>query len=128
VQILLVDDHIDTADSLGLLLRRRGHDVHIARDGKRGLEAASALAPDAVLLDLGLPDLDGSEIARQLRSGPRGAELLLVAVSGRTSAELPGEISALFDALLRKPVEIGALFRVLETSKRDGGQKATPGA
>src|SRR5262245_14841490 len=97
LRILIIDDHGDTAESLALLLRRRGHEVLVARNGERGLEMALAHAPDAVLLDLGLPDLDGSEVARRLRAGPGGAELLLLALTGRAADEESSGESARFD-------------------------------
>jgi len=112
--ILLVEDNADSAESFAHLLRRRGHTVEIARDGNEGLERAQALQPDVVLLDIGLPGLDGFEVARRLRENGAAAGMLLVAVSGygqpadRTRAREAG-----FDHHLVKPVEIRELERIL---------------
>ena len=77
----MVDDNIDAAESLADLLRLFGHEVHVLHDGPTGLAAARSLRPDLVLLDLGLPGMDGFEVARRLRAEPE-FEAVMVAVSG----------------------------------------------
>lgn len=115
LRILIVDDHADTAESLALWLRRRGYETHVAADGARGLEAADALRPQAVLLDLGLPQFDGYEVARRLRARPDGDGLTLVAVSGRALPEDEARSRAAgFDHFLVKPVDFERLQQALE--------------
>jgi CheY-like chemotaxis protein len=115
--ILVVDDNADAAESLAMLLRVRGHEVRVALDGETALQAASTYRPEVVLLDIGLPRMDGYEVARRLRTewGPEKA--LLVAVTGygqeedRRRSEEAG-----FDAHLVKPVDPDALHRLVEGS------------
>jgi CheY-like chemotaxis protein len=113
-RVLIVDDHADTAESLSLWLRRLGYETHVAGDGERGLEAAGALKPHAVLLDLTLPVLDGYEVARRLRAEPDGQAVTLVAVSGRSlPEEQERSRQAGFDHFLVKPVDFDLLQRAL---------------
>jgi signal transduction histidine kinase/response regulator RpfG family c-di-GMP phosphodiesterase len=81
LRAVVVDDNVDAAESLADLLRLFGHEVHVKHDGPTGLEAARNLRPDLVLLDLGLPGMDGFEVARQLSADP-DFEAVMVAVSG----------------------------------------------
>jgi signal transduction histidine kinase/ActR/RegA family two-component response regulator len=82
LSVLVVDDNADAAESLGTILRLHGMDVTFASDGHEALRIAESVRPDVVILDLGLPGLDGYEVARLIRQQPWGAGLLLVAVSG----------------------------------------------
>ncbi len=84
LRILIVEDNVDSADSLNLLLRLYGHDVQVARTGPTGLEMASAFRPDVVLLDIGLPGMDGYQVARLLRENPQFKTLTLCALTGYT--------------------------------------------
>jgi signal transduction histidine kinase/membrane associated rhomboid family serine protease/ActR/RegA family two-component response regulator len=119
LRILLVEDHEDSAEALAHLLRRRGHETHIASDGNRGLEDARALRPDVVLLDLGLPGLDGYEVARRLREHGGAAFVLLVAVSGYgQDADRRRSSEAGFDHHLVKPVKLEELERILALAPR----------
>jgi CheY-like chemotaxis protein len=113
-RILVVDDNEDNAESLALLLRRHGSEVRTAYDGKVALETAHAFQPDVVLLDIGLPLLDGYAAARAIRERPWGKGITLVAVTGwgqehdrRLSQE------AGFDAHLVKPVDHAELMKLL---------------
>lgn len=105
-RILVVDDNIDSAEMMGTLLELHGHDVRIAHDGRSALRAAQEFVPDAVLLDIGLPDLDGYEVARRLRQDPVTQRVRLIAVTGwgqdgdRARAQDAG-----FDAHLTKPAD-----------------------
>ena len=119
LRILLVEDHEDSAEALGHLLRRRGHETFVARDGIRGLEDARALRPDVVLLDIGLPGLDGYEVARRLRENGNAAGVLLVAVSGYgQEADRRRSSEAGFDHHLVKPVKLEELERILALAPR----------
>ena len=105
-RVLVVDDNVDAATTMGLLLEMYGHTVCIAHDAQGALEAARASPPDVALLDIGLPDLDGYELARQLRQHDATHRMRLIAVTGwgqdhdRTRARDAG-----FDAHLTKPAE-----------------------
>jgi CheY-like chemotaxis protein len=86
-RILLVDDNVDGANSLAMVLQMSGHDVHVAYDGPTAIQAAAALWPDIMLLDIGLPGMDGYELAKHLRQQPGLSDVPLVAVSGYARAE-----------------------------------------
>jgi CheY-like chemotaxis protein len=80
-RVLVVDDHADAADSLAMLLRMEGHQVRVARNGPDALDAVRAEPPEVILLDLGMPGMDGYEVARRLRQRD-GRGLLIVALTG----------------------------------------------
>ena len=80
--MLLVEDNLDAAESLGELLRIWGHEVTVAHDGAAALRAVPEVRPEVVLLDIGLPGMDGYEVASRLRATPGLAGLRLVAVTG----------------------------------------------
>ncbi len=82
LRVLVVDDNLDAADSLGLLLNASGHDVRTAYDGSTALEVAAEFRPNIVLLDIGLPGLDGYEVAKRLRNEPDFSNVVLVALTG----------------------------------------------
>jgi signal transduction histidine kinase len=114
LRVLVVDDNIDTADTLARLLELEGHHVRRAHDGPTALETANAFLPDAVVLDLGLPGMDGFEVARRLRARAEGNGPLLVAVSGYGRDEDRHKSrQAGFDHHLVKPAEIGTLRSLL---------------
>jgi signal transduction histidine kinase len=81
-RILVVDDNADSADSLVMLLRLQGHEAEVARDGVEAVETALRTRPDVVLLDIGLPRLNGFEAARRIRLSPHGRAMKLIAVTG----------------------------------------------
>ncbi len=118
-KVLIIDDNRDAADTLHALLRDYGFTCASALDGPSGLETVSSFAPDAILLDLGLPGLDGYEVARRIRSQPDGARVLIVAVTGY-GEERDRERSAQagFDAHLVKPVDPDQLLAVLRGPSR----------
>ena len=82
LRVLIVDDFRDGADSLALLLKLWGYETAVAYDGPAALTLASAAPPAAALLDIGLPGVDGCEVARRLRTLPGTARALLIALSG----------------------------------------------
>jgi CheY-like chemotaxis protein len=84
LRVLIVDDHIDTAASLNLLLRFWDHETATARDGPEALVVAAGFRPDVVLLDIGLPRMDGCEVARRMRELPGLGSVVLVAMTGFT--------------------------------------------
>jgi len=118
LRILIVDDNVDTARSLKLLLSMEGHEVEIAHDGLATLKVADSFRPDVILLDIGLPRMDGYEVARRLRARPDMQRALLVALTGygqdddrRRSQE------AGFSAHLVKPVRLEILQALLTNSQ-----------
>ena len=114
LRILVVDDNRDSADSLGMLFRLLGHDVRTTHDGLQAVAAAEEFRPDAMVLDIGLPKLDGYEVARQLRSRPWGGKMVMIAVTGwgqEEDKERSKEVG--FDHHLVKPVDPTALMRLL---------------
>jgi PAS domain S-box-containing protein len=105
-RILVVDDAEAVADSTALLLKLDGHPVQVARSGPEAIQVAAIFHPELVLLDIGLPGMDGYETARRLRAAPRGTELYLIAVSGYGDAQSQDLARAAgFDHYLVKPVE-----------------------
>ena len=113
-RILVVDDNRDAADSLGMLLRSFGAEVKVARDGRSALEAFDAWRPQAVLLDIGMPEMDGYEVARAIRARENASRVPLVALTGWGQEEDRRRArEAGFDHHLVKPVELGALRSLL---------------
>jgi PAS domain S-box-containing protein len=113
-RILIIEDNADARIMLRQLLETAGHEVHEASDGRKGLELALTLRPDVALIDLGLPGLDGYEIARQLRAADERRKILLVAVTGYGSPEdRERSLLAGFDVHLVKPVDPDMLAGVL---------------
>ena len=109
-RILVVDDNVDAAESLALALGLGGHDVQAVHDGAAALAAAEAFAPQVILLDIGLPGLNGYEVARRLRARPADARVLLVAVTGWGQAQdKRAALDAGFDHHLTKPVTLPEL-------------------
>ena len=106
-RILIVDDNGDSADSLARLLRMSGHEVRVAYDGPSGLDAAQKFLPDVVLLDIGLPGMDGYAVAQRLRENESMRETLLIAVSGYAPEkdDLRSR-SSVFDHHFVKPISL----------------------
>jgi CheY-like chemotaxis protein len=104
-RVLLVDDNADSSEPLSLLLQAKGHDTRIAVEGEEALALADAFQPNCVVLDLGLPGIDGYEVARRLRERPYGESLILVALTGWAGKEVRTKAAeAGFDYHLVKPV------------------------
>lgn len=114
--MLVVDDNVDTVDSLAMLMKELGHDVRKAYDGTTALEAALDCRPDVVLLDIGLPGLDGYPLATQIREHATLADVALVALTGYGS-ELARQrsLGAGFDHYLTKPADLNQLKEILAT-------------
>ena len=125
-RVLVVDDNRDAAHSIGIFLALEGHEAYTAGDGREALEIAARLAPDAVVLDIGLPLLDGYQVARALREGPatRGALLIALTGYGQQQDRLTAE-SAGFDHHFVKPVEPAALVACIEAWARRAPMAAT---
>ena len=115
-RVLIIDDNADSATSLAWLLNQQGYTVETAFDGEEGLKAARQFKPDILLLDIGLPKINGYDLARQLRE-EGFASSLMVAVSGYArDSDVEQSRSAGFDLHLAKPVDIDHLLEVLASS------------
>ena len=114
LRLLVIDDNRDAAVVLSMLLEALGNEVHVEHDGQRALELARALSPDILFLDIGLPDMDGFELARRLRAMPETADAMLVAVTGygqpedKARSQLAG-----FDHHVVKPVYLDEIEQLL---------------
>lgn len=113
-RILVADDHRDAATSLATLPQLDGHEIRVSNDGTQALSAAEAFRPHVALLDIGMPTLNGYEVARQIRAASWGREMTLVAVTGwgqaddRRMAQEAG-----FDRHVTKPLDLEALGEIL---------------
>jgi CheY-like chemotaxis protein len=115
VRVLVVDDNQDSAEMVSEALAHLGHQVAVAHDGPGALERTAEFQPDVVLLDLGLPMMDGFEVARRLRDG--GSTVHLVAMTGYGQAsDRDATRAAGFDAHLVKPVDLATLERAITRS------------
>ena len=113
-RLLIVDDNRDAADSLALLLGLDGHDVRVAYTGRQALEIARNNPPDVAILDLGLPDLSGYDVAAQMRREPVLAGIRLIALSGWAQDQQQQRArDAGFDHHLVKPADPDELLALL---------------
>lgn len=118
LRILIVEDSVDTAEVLRIILQRSEHEVHCAYDGPSAIALAKQVELDVVLLDIGLPHMDGYEVARQLRKTPGGAKLQVVAVTGYGGPDEVSRIQAAgCDHYLRKPIAMADLRALLSDSQ-----------
>jgi len=114
VRVLVAEDHPDTALSLAFMLGLEGYQVHLARDGLAAVQAAAGYRPDVAIVDIGLPGMDGYEVARRLRQEPGLGPLLLIALTGHGREEdIRRGREAGFDHYLVKPVEPAELLKLL---------------
>src|SRR5262249_24888973 len=113
-RVLVVDDNRDSANSMGMLLRILGADVEVVYDGPSALEAVHRRPPAVVLLDLGMPGMDGYEVARRVHEQPESDGIKLIALTGWGQDEDRRRVfSAGFDHHLVKPAEIDVLKSLL---------------
>ena len=118
-RILIVEDHADTAQTLATLVSLDGHEVKLARDGFQAIEVAPGFRPDVMLIDIGLPGMDGFEIARRMRQLDCGRGCLLVAVTGYgQERDRRQALEAGFDHHLVKPVNVQVLAEVIGSRQR----------
>ena len=128
--VLVVDDDIDSLHLFSLLLKRAGHTVHVSQSAANAIRLIEEIHPDVVFLDLAMPDLDGFEVAKQVRRHPRFTETTIVAVTGydgpafRERARYAG-----FDDYLVKPVPIAKIEAIVQTVRQSllsSGQATHP--
>jgi signal transduction histidine kinase/CheY-like chemotaxis protein len=113
-RILLADDNRDAAESLAIILRLEGHDVELAFDGHAALQAYAKHKPDVALLDIGMPNANGYDVARQIRATPDGRDVLLIAITGwAQDSDKAQSRAAGFDHHLTKPIEPEMLIGLL---------------
>src|SRR5688572_48385 len=115
MSILVADDNHESADSMALFLEMRGHDVRTVYDGRAALDAVAERKPNVVLLDLGMPTLDGYETCQRIRAMPGGKSIAILATTGwGTDADRQRSAQCGFDAHLVKPVDPGLLLARLD--------------
>ncbi|MEJ1963144.1 MAG: response regulator [Gammaproteobacteria bacterium] len=113
-RLLIADDNLDAADSLAVLLRLDGHEVTVVHDGRSAVDRVRELSPSIALLDIGMPQLDGYEVARLLRQGLSRDALTLIAVTGwGQESDVARAIAAGFDYHFTKPIEPARLASLL---------------
>jgi CheY-like chemotaxis protein/two-component sensor histidine kinase len=118
-RVLVVDDNQDSATSLATLLRMGGAETHLAHDGEEAVSAAESFRPEVVLLDIGLPKINGYDVCRQIRATDWGKDVLLVALTGwGQDADRRQAREAGFDHHMVKPVDYTALSEVLSRADR----------
>src|SRR5687768_8696437 len=118
-RVLLVDDNQDSSEPLSLLLQAKGHDTRVTTDGAEAISVADEFRPHCVLLDLGLPQMDGYEVARRLRKRPYGSDMVLVAVTGWAGQEIRTKAAeAGFDYHLVKPVNWEELEKIVQSVRQ----------
>jgi CheY-like chemotaxis protein len=120
-RILVADDNRDSAESMSVVLQMMGNEVLIVHDGVGAVEAAAQFRPDLILLDIGMPRMNGYEAARRIRDEPWGKQIVLVAVTGWSKAEEKQRADqAGFDHHFTKPVnivELETLFGRMQSSR-----------
>jgi CheY-like chemotaxis protein len=117
-RVLLVEDNPDVAESMALLLELLGHQVTVVHDGLGALDVASTIRPDVILIDIGLPGIDGYEVARRLRQDATMHPMLVALTGYGRREDKERALEAGFDHHLTKPVEFDALSSLVETLPR----------
>jgi signal transduction histidine kinase/DNA-binding response OmpR family regulator len=124
LRVLVVDDNRDVADSTASVMRMNGCDVHVAYDGKAAIESVQRLRPDAVLLDIGLPTIDGYLVAEHIRAQPENGHTVIVAVSGYGQEQDRARSKSVgFDYHVVKPIDptvLAGLVGSLRNARQDG--------
>jgi CheY-like chemotaxis protein len=119
LRVLVMEDNPDVARSMARLLAVAGHDVRVAQDGESGMSVAREFAPDAILVDIGLPVVDGLQVARRIRQEPGLRNVLLIALTGYgQDADRQATSDAGFDYHLAKPVDFKTIESTLATVER----------
>jgi PAS domain S-box-containing protein len=127
-RILIVDDYADVTESLTMLLEIYGHELKSADCGAKAIECAQVFCPQVVLIDIGLPDMNGYEVAKRLRQLPETQDALLIALSGY-GMNVAGELSksSEFNHYLLKPLELEKLLTILNAFQYPSGSLPTKG-
>jgi CheY-like chemotaxis protein len=119
LRVLIADDNEDAADMLAMILDSKGHEVRVAHDGLEAVSSAEAFLPDVALLDIGMPELDGHQVAQRIRR-LGGRSVMLVAVTGWSEAGAAAQADAYsgFDHHLVKPIDLDRLTECLSEQQR----------
>jgi CheY-like chemotaxis protein len=113
-RVLVVDDNVDAATSLSMMLKEKGHDVQAVHDATEALRVIERFSPEVALLDIELPEMSGYEVAKRIRSMNGGTNMVLIAITGRGQKEDKEKaLDAGFDAHLTKPVDTSSLAAVM---------------
>jgi len=132
VKILVVDDFAGTGEMASMLLQALGHESRFALSGKAALAEVAAFDPDVVILDIGLPDIDGFAVARAIRARPRATPVFLASLSGwEAISAAPADTSDVFHLHVMKPANLERIQRLLEAAARfrdAAGSGARPGS
>jgi len=129
-RILIIEDNADVREVLRIQLSLEGHKVQVAEDGEAGVAQATTWAPDVVLVDIGLPGLDGYGVAREIRAKTDGATPLLIALTGYgQAADRVRAVEAGYDAHVTKPVTLQHLAELIARGRHapEAGEEAEPG-
>ena len=119
LKILIVDDNVDAAEMLSMYLAALRHTVIVEHGSRRALERARIEQPDVYLLDIGLPEMDGNELARRLRNNPANAKAVIIAVTGYgLDNDRQRSLEAGFDHHMIKPVDMSKLSSLLAAIER----------
>ena len=124
-EVLVVDDNIDAAETLALLLQCEGYNVTMAHDGASALKQASEVPPDLVLLDIGLPGIDGFEVARRLRQQGLSKTTLVALTGYGGAADVQQALEAGFDHHVLKPVPLERLSELIGQVRAGGRIRAS---
>jgi CheY-like chemotaxis protein len=122
LRLLIADDCRDVVEALSLLLQHEGFEVQVAYDGQQAIKAALAFHPDVFVLDLGMPGLDGFQVAKQLRAMPELEHSTFVALTGHSEqADLDDASKAQFDEYVLKPPNMSLLLAILSEASQHAG-------
>ena len=125
-RVLVVDDNEDAAETLAHTLEAMGHRVQVAFDGKTALDVAATFHPEVALLDIGLPVMDGYELASRLKRMPGGADVRLIAVTGYGQArDRAAALQAGFSEHVVKPVDVLKLGNLIATPGSEGNPRVS---
>jgi CheY-like chemotaxis protein len=120
-RVLVVDDNKDSGDTLALLLKVKGHEVYTARDGFEAIEKAAELRPEIILMDVGMPRLNGYDATRRIRETDYGRDIYIVALTGWGQAsDVARSLEAGCSAHMVKPVDFAALDQLLSDIPTSG--------
>jgi CheY-like chemotaxis protein len=115
-RVLIADDNLDAAESLAVLLRMEGHDVTVVHDGRAALATINSVQPEIALLDIGMPELDGYQVARLVRQGSLGRAVTLVAMTGwGQDRDKARALGAGFNHHFTKPIEPTQLMNLIRS-------------
>jgi CheY-like chemotaxis protein len=118
-RVLVVDDNVDAAESMAALLSLLGHEIQTAHDGEQAVEAARVFEPDLILMDIGMPRVDGLEATRRIRKLSLSKRPIIAALTGwGQEADRKGSAEAGIDRHLVKPVDLEAVRQLLEGADR----------